>query len=129
MKSAVLIIALVAACSSWRHNDVEAWNYQVQYTSDCSLLDTMYLEGTYQNKNKYMQNPSVACTDSTLRFSVISLTINDTITLSPDSMASSAFEIPLMDYGFKTGDPLKIRIVHYAMGRPKMLNPEVYKPQ
>ena len=85
----------------------------------------MIVDGSYHGQNLYCQNPYVNCVDSTSRFVTVSVTINDTITIPTDSLASSAFEIPLMYYGFKINDPVHIVIKHYTSGKPKMLNPEV----
>lgn len=127
MKSALILILIVGACSSWRHNrDVEAWNYQPSYTDDCfNQSGKITIQGRYQNKNLYCTNPLLYCTDSTSRFATIDITINDTIHIPYDSLASSAYEIPLYLYHFKAGDSVNIVIRHYAGGVPKLLNPEV----
>ena len=126
MKAAILFLALISSCSSWRHNrDVKGWEYQPTFTDDCTTTADMIIDGTYQNKNLYCQNPHVYCIDSISRFAAVRVTINDTIVMPSDSLASSAFEIPLMDYGFKMNDPVHIVITHYVSGKPKLLNPEV----
>lgn len=70
-------------------------------------------------------NPLLYCTDSTSKFCTIDITINDTIHIPYDSLASSAYEIPLSFYNFKAGDSVNIVIRHYAGCAPKLLNPEV----
>lgn len=126
MKSTILIVALIASCQSWRHNrNLERWEYQPTYTDDCKSTADLVVDGTYQGKNLYCQNPYVNCIDSTSRFVTVNVTINDTIQMPSDSIASGAFEIPLMDYGFKINDPVHIVITHYLSGNPRILNPEV----
>lgn len=97
----------------------------VKYECDCNTTYEKVFDGNFQNKNEYMQNPYVNCTDSVTRFVTTSVTINDTISLSFDDINSSAFEIPLKEYNFKIGDPIHIVVRHYGCGSPKMLNPEV----
>lgn len=98
----------------------------VVYDCDCVTTYEKVFEGTFQNKNHYMQNPLVNCSDSVSRFATASVTINDTIQLKTDDINASAFEIPLKNYNFKVGDPVRIVVKHYGCGAPKMLNPEVY---
>jgi hypothetical protein len=126
MKYAVL--ALIIYLSYTAANDV-ASKPKVVYDCDCVTTYEKVYEGNFQNKNQYMQNPYVNCTDSVTRFATTSVTINDTIQMKFDDFNSSAFEIPLKDYHFKVGDAVRIVVKHYGCGSPKMLNPEVYKPQ
>lgn len=99
---------------------------EVKYDCECNTTYEKVFDGNFQNKNQYMQNPYVNCTDSVTRFVTTNVTINDTISLPFDDINSSAFEIPLKDYNFKVGDPIHIVVKHYGCASPKMLNPEVH---
>lgn len=122
MKAAVVAMLMLFGCSRYHKIGPPG----PSYFDDCTTTSKMVVEGTYQNKNLYVQNPFVFCTDSISRFCVVNVTINDTIQLANDLFASSAFEIPLMNYHFKTGDPVKIVMEHYVSGKPRVLNPVVY---
>lgn len=97
-----------------------------QWDCDCTTTYTLNFDGSYQGKNHYMQNPSVNCSDSVMRFATTSVTINDTISIPFHSLNASAFEIPLMDYTFQLNDPVHIVVQHYGCNRPRMLNPEIH---
>ncbi len=99
---------------------------KVVFDCNCNTTYEKVFEGTFQNKNHYMQNPYVNCSDSVKRFATASVTINDTISMKFDDINLSAFEIPLKNYNFKIGDPVRIVVKHYECGVPRMLNPEVY---
>jgi hypothetical protein len=120
------LLALVIYLSYEAVTDVST-NPKIVYDCDCVTTYEKVYEGSFQNKNQYMQNPYVNCSDSVTRFATASVTINDTIKMHFEDFNSSAFEIPLMDYHFKVGDPVRIVVKHYGCGIPKMLNPEVYK--
>jgi hypothetical protein len=127
MKSAVVFLMLVSACSSWRNTRPrEEWVYTPTYTDNCSATTLLTIEGRYAGQNLYMMNPQLYCSDSTTCFTTISISINDTILIPSDSLASSAFEIPLTRYGFQNGDTIKIVVKHRAAQPPKLLNPEVH---
>lgn len=82
------------------------------------------LEGTYQGKNVYVQNPFAS---SGVGFCVYEVRVNDQVTT--DEIGSSAFEIDLRNFNLKVGDPLTIKIFHKDDCKPKVLNPEVLKPK
>jgi hypothetical protein len=82
------------------------------------------LEGTYQGKNVYVQNPFAS---SGVGFCVYEVRVNDQVTT--DEIGSSAFEIDLRNFNLKTGDPVSIKIFHKDDCKPKVLNPEVLKPK
>ncbi|MCC7050190.1 MAG: T9SS type A sorting domain-containing protein [Bacteroidia bacterium] len=82
------------------------------------------LEGNYQGKNLYIQNPFAS---SGVGFCVSEVTINGEV--STDEINSSAFEIDLSVYNFKNGDKIEIKIKHKDDCKPKVLNPEVLKPK
>jgi len=78
------------------------------------------LKGIYQGSNLYVMNPFAS---SGVGFCIQEVKVNDKI--STDEIASSAFEIDLSQYHFKTGDPIEIRITHKSGCTPKILNPNV----
>lgn len=82
------------------------------------------LEGTYQGKNVYVQNPFAG---NGVGFCVYEVRVNDQITT--DEIGSSAFEIDLRNFSLKVGDPVSIKIFHKDDCKPKVLNPEVLKPK
>lgn len=121
MKVVVIAILMLFGCS--RHHSIKPPG--PSYIDDCTTTTSLLVEGTYQNKNLYVQNPFVFCTDSISRFCAVSMTINDTIHLANEEFSATAFEIPLTDYHFKLNDLVRIVMVHYVSGGPKVLNPEV----
>lgn len=82
------------------------------------------LEGIYQGKNLYVQNPFGS---SGVGFCVQEVRVNGLVTT--DEIASSAFEIDLRNFQFKLGDKVEIKIIHKDDCKPKVLNPEVLNPK
>jgi hypothetical protein len=82
------------------------------------------LEGTYQGKNVYVQNPFAS---GGVGFCVYEVRVNDQVTT--DEIGSSAFEVDLRNFQLKIGDPVTIKIFHKDDCKPKVLNPEVLKPK
>lgn len=82
------------------------------------------LEGTYQGKNVYVQNPFG---NNGVGFCVYEVRVNDVVTT--DEIGSSAFEVDLRNFNLKIGDPVAIKIFHKDDCKPKVLNPEVLKPK
>lgn len=88
-----------------------------------SLADSS-LEGHYQGKNLYVQNPE---DEFGFGFCVTMATVNgDPIS---DGVQSSAFEIDFAEFGLKIGDPVFVVLTHDVGCKPKILNPEVLKPK
>ncbi len=82
------------------------------------------LEGHYQGKNLYVQNPE---DEDGFGFCVTKATVNgDPIS---DGLQSSAFEIDFTEFGLKIGDPVFIVLEHGIGCKPKILNPEVLLPK
>jgi len=82
------------------------------------------LEGHYQGKNLFVQNPD---DEDDFGFCVTSVTVNgDPVS---DGIESSAFEIDFAEFDVKIGDPVFIVLVHGLGCKPKVLNPEVLKPK
>lgn len=92
-----------------------AWN---------SVAGVIILEGVYQGKNLYVQNPFAG---SGVGFCTFEVTINGDI--STDEISSSAFEIDFSNYSLKLGDRVTVKINHHNDCRPKVLNPEVLEPK
>ncbi len=82
------------------------------------------LKGVYQGKNIYVMNPFAS---SGVGFCVFEVTVNGQLTT--DEINSSAFEIDLTIFQFSKGDKLIISIKHKDGCVPKVINPEVLKPQ
>lgn len=82
------------------------------------------LKGVYQGKNIYVMNPFAS---SGVGFCVYEVTVNGQLTT--DEINSSAFEVDLTIFQFSKGDKLIIIIKHKDGCLPKVINPEVLKPQ
>ena len=82
------------------------------------------LDGNYQGKNLYIQNPFAG---SGVGFCVFEVTVNDQVTT--DEINSSAFEIDFKNFQLKLGDKIEVKIKHKDDCKPKVLNPEVLKPK
>lgn len=85
---------------------------------------SIIIEGNYQGKNIYVQNPFAG---SGVGFCVQKVEVNGQVTT--DEINSSAFEIDFNNYQFKIGDKVTVRITHKDDCKPKVLNPEVLKPK
>lgn len=85
---------------------------------------TLVLEGHYQGKNLYVQNPFAG---SGVGFCTYEVTINGTVTT--DEVNSSAFEIDFKNAQIKIGEPVIVKIKHKDDCKPRVLNPEVLKPK
>lgn len=82
------------------------------------------LEGNYQGKNLFVQNPFGS---SGVGFCVMEVLVNDQVTT--DEINSSAFEIDFKNFQLKLGDKIEVKIKHKDDCKPKVLNPEVLKPR
>jgi hypothetical protein len=82
------------------------------------------LDGNYQGKNLYVQNPFAS---SGVGFCAFEVTINGEITT--DEINSSAFEIDFDNFQMPIGSPVVVKIKHKENCKPKVLNPEVLKPR
>jgi hypothetical protein len=89
-----------------------------------SLAGVIVLEGHYQGKNLFVQNPF---SEAGVGFCVFEVTVNDKI--ATDEINSSAFEIDLGNFGLKLGDAIVVKIKHKDGCTPLVLNPEVLKPK
>lgn len=93
-------------------------------TAAFSYAGTIVLEGNYQGKNIYVQNPFAG---SGVGFCTYEVTVNGDVTT--DEINSSAFEIDFTNFQLQQGDKVVIAIKHKDDCRPKVLNPEVLKPK
>ncbi len=84
----------------------------------------LILEGNYQGKNLYVQNPFAS---SGIGFCVTEVLVNGNITT--DETNSSAFEIDFKPHKLNVGDKVEVKIKHKSDCKPKVLNPEVLKPK
>jgi len=89
-----------------------------------SMAGVIVLEGNYQGKNLFIQNPF---SEAGVGFCVFEVTVNDQI--ATDEINSSAFEIDLGNFGLKIGAPVVVKIKHKDGCTPVVLNPEVLKPK
>lgn len=89
-----------------------------------SMAGTIILEGNYQGKNLYVQNPFAG---SGVGFCTYEVTVNGDVTT--DEINSSAFEIDFTNFQLQIGEKVVVAIKHKDDCRPKVLNPEVLKPK
>lgn len=82
------------------------------------------IDGSYQGKNLYVQNPFAG---SGVGFCTIEVMVNDV--KSTDEIQSSAYEIDFANFKLNVGDKIVVRIKHKDDCKPKVLNPEVLKPK
>lgn len=89
-----------------------------------SAQGVIILEGNYQGKNLYVQNPFGS---GGVGFCVSEVKVNGNITT--DEIPSSAFEIDFKPHKLNIGDKVEVKIFHKEDCKPKVLNPEVLKPK
>ena len=89
-----------------------------------SFAGTLVVEGHYQGKNLFIQNPF---SEAGVGFCVFEVTVNDQI--ATDEINSSAFEIDMNNFGLKVGDAVVVKVRHKDGCTPVILNPEVLKPK
>jgi hypothetical protein len=82
------------------------------------------LEGNYQGKNLYIQNPYGS---GGVGFCVTEVFVNGNITT--DEIQSSAFEVDFKPHKLNIGDKVEVKIKHKEDCKPKVLNQEVLKPK
>lgn len=88
-----------------------------------SAQQRLVLEGHYQGKNLFVQNPY---NDGGVGFCADKVTVNGDVT--SDEINSSAFEIDFAKLGLKNGDAVSVVIEHSSDCAPKVLNSEILKP-
>ena len=89
-----------------------------------AFAGTIVMEGHYQGKNIFIQNPF---SEAGVGFCVFEVTVNDQI--ATDEINSSAFEVDMNNFGLKVGDAVVLKVRHKDGCTPVVLNPEVLKPK
>ncbi len=89
-----------------------------------SFAGKIVLDGIYRGENLYIENPYAS---TGVGFCVSEVLINGNTTT--DEINSSFFEIDLSIYNFRYGAILNIIIKHKDGCVPRVLNPEVIKPE
>lgn len=82
------------------------------------------IEGTYQGKNLYIQNPM---DDEGFGYCATKVTVNGDI--MPGGTNMGAFEIDFSTFNIEIGETVFIVIEHNDGCKPKILNPEVLLPR
>lgn len=82
------------------------------------------IEGSYQGKNLYVQNPEDG---DGFGFCATKVTVNGDV--MPGGCSSNAFEIDFSLFNIEIGEPVFIVIEHSEGCKPKILNPEVLLPR
>ncbi len=85
---------------------------------------TLIIEGIYQNKNLYIQN---GFSDDGVGFCTYEVMINGKV--STDEVTSKTFEIDFSALPIEPGTNVIVEIKHKSGCTPKVLNPEVLKPE
>jgi hypothetical protein len=92
--------------------------------SSITSFAALSIEGSYQGKNLYVQNPEDG---DGFGFCATKVTVNGDV--MPGGCASSAFEIDFSLFNIEIGEPVFIVIEHNDGCKPKILNPEVLLPR
>jgi len=85
---------------------------------------SLSIEGTYQGKNLYVQNPM---DDDGFGYCATKVTVNGDI--MPGGTNMGAFEIDFANFNIAIGETVFIVIEHNDGCKPKILNPEVLLPR
>jgi len=93
-------------------------------TSSFSIGASLSIEGTYQGKNLYVQNPM---DDDGFGYCATKVTVNGDV--MPGGTNMGAFEIDFANFNIAIGEPVFIVIEHNDGCKPKILNPEVLLPR
>ncbi|NVK63472.1 MAG: hypothetical protein HWE22_02750 [Flavobacteriales bacterium] len=98
--------------------------FLVASLTSISALAALSVEGTYQGKNLYVQNPM---DDEGFGYCATKVTVNGDI--MPGGTSVGAFEIDFSLFNIEIGEPVFIVIEHNDGCKPKVLNPEVLLPR
>lgn len=96
--------------------------FSITYTP--AQAESIVLQGVYQEKNLYIQNPE---SDDGFGFSTQEVRINGD--LYAGNINSSAFEVDFNSVGLKKGTPVEILIKYNGDVAPKPLNPFCILPE
>ncbi len=91
--------------------------------NQCVNAQVIVIEGHYQGRDIYVQNPFSA---SGVGFCVYEVRVNGEAT--SDEINSSAFAVDLALHNLNIGDQINIQIAHKKGCDPIIINPEVLKP-
>lgn len=89
-----------------------------------SFGSMLSVEGVYQGKNVYVQNP---VSSDGFGYCASKVTVNGDIV--PSNIGNGDFEINLSDLNISIGEPLFIVIEHEEGCKPLIINPEVLLPR
>ncbi|MDX1652336.1 MAG: hypothetical protein R3277_07585 [Brumimicrobium sp.] len=89
-----------------------------------NLRADLSIEGSYQGKNLYVQNPE---SEDGFGFCATKVTVNGDV--MPGGVSRSAFEIDFSLFNIEVGQDVFIVIEHGDGCKPKILNPEVLLPR
>lgn len=89
-----------------------------------AFAGVIVIEGNFQGKNLFIQNPF---SEAGVGFCVFEVTVNDQI--ATDEINSSAFEVDMNNFGLKLSDKVVVKVKHKDGCTPVVLNPEVLKPK
>jgi hypothetical protein len=92
--------------------------------SSFAIGASLSIEGTYQGKNLYVQNPM---DDDGFGYCATKVTVNGDV--MPGGTNMGAFEIDFANFNIAIGEPVFIVIEHNDGCKPKILNPEVLLPR
>lgn len=120
----VLILRLIGKMTVVSMKNILLAVFTLFMLSSAKADETLVLNGNFQGKNLFVQNPMNA---SGVGFCTIKVLVNGNVTT--DEWTSSAYEIDLTLHKLKVGDEVEIKIVHKEGCKPKVLNPEVLKPK
>jgi hypothetical protein len=98
--------------------------FLLPWLSFLSFGANLSIEGTYQGKNVYIQNP---LDDDGFGYCATKVTVNGDI--MPGGTSNGVFEIPFSIFNIGLGEPIFIVIEHSDGCKPKILNPEVLLPR
>ena len=93
-------------------------------SSSLAFSASLSIEGTYQGKNLYIQNPM---DDDGFGYCATKVTVNGDI--MPGGTNMGAFEIDFANFNIAIGESVFIVIEHNEGCKPKILNPEVLLPR
>jgi len=94
------------------------------FTTFAAFSAALSVEGTYQGKNLYIQNPMA---DDGFGYCATKVTVNGDV--MPGGTNMGAFEIDFANFNIAIGEPIFIVIDHNDGCTPKILNPEVLLPR
>lgn len=93
-------------------------------TSEPALSRTLILEGEFQGKNVFVQNP---ISNAGAGYCIKEVTVNGQVTT--DEINSNTFEIDLNSFQLKIGEKVIVKIKHQKGCTPIIMNPEVFLPE